>query len=479
MPIDRRTICLLLVLVPLLTFGHSLSNGFVGDDLVKLVHTDYYADRRNLLTLFSVDYLSDPAQYGRSQVMYAGSGEISYRPVCTLTFFFDRAIWDLNPFGYHFTNLLIHILNGILVFICLELILKDKAIALLAALLFSVHPLQAETVNAISYRHGLLAAMFALMSIIFYRVHRSKNKRRYLFLSLLSLLFALFSKEIAVTAIFIIVAEQAIFEEQGEHRFKELWLFAAAGLIYGFVYFFVFPNTVTGGSHWKPDIFLNRLPIIIQTAGYYIKSIALPFTVKLLPLGKVPPGPMPIFVTIVNIILLALVFVFPFLFRKNKVLLFASFWFLLTLLPVINLIPLVNPIAHRRMYFPMTGMLILMAYGLRAAAWAVAKERQEKALKVLALLLIGSCMLISSQLTSHWKNNVVYAEEVLRHYPRDQKAYYVLGNENFRVGLELDRENDCRGAVPFLLNARSLGVQDERIDAILLKCRADGPGNGS
>ena len=91
---------------------------------------------------------------------------VDYYPVSNSTLWIEWRLWGLNAVGYRVTNLIIHIATSILVW----LILRRLSVpgALLAALLFAVHPVNVEAVAWISQRKDMLALLFALLSILWY-----------------------------------------------------------------------------------------------------------------------------------------------------------------------------------------------------------------------------------------------------------------------------------------------------------------------
>jgi Flp pilus assembly protein TadD len=103
-----------------------------------------------------------------------------YIPVAWMTLGLDYLLWGLDPFGYHLTNLLLHAVNAALVYL---LAVRLLALALpaaapsglaihlgagLAALLFSVHPLRAESVAWITERRDVLSGCFYLLALLLY-----------------------------------------------------------------------------------------------------------------------------------------------------------------------------------------------------------------------------------------------------------------------------------------------------------------------
>src|SRR3989304_595774 len=124
---------------------NSLSNQFAYDDEFTIVTNYFVKTWNNFPLLFNSDY-------------FKLSGELSYRPVVTLSYFIDYTLWKLNPFGFHLTNSLLHTLNSVLLFLLLKRIFNDRGTSFAATLIFLCHPVLSEAVNAISYREDLLAA---------------------------------------------------------------------------------------------------------------------------------------------------------------------------------------------------------------------------------------------------------------------------------------------------------------------------------
>jgi Tfp pilus assembly protein PilF len=163
-------------LFTLLAFLPSLQNGFVDwDDYDNFLQNPNYRGLNwsHLRWMFSTLYLNN------------------YRPLTWVTFGLDYSLWGMNPFGYHFTSLLLHAANALLVyFLALRLLsvawsadspskdIRLKLAAALAAALFAVHPLRVEAVVWLSARNHLLAALFYLSAIVCYlRVAVGVRKR--------------------------------------------------------------------------------------------------------------------------------------------------------------------------------------------------------------------------------------------------------------------------------------------------------------
>ena len=90
----------------------------------------------------------------------------NYAPLTILSLLIDHTIWGMNPCGYHATNVLLHLINGILVQLLVRQLSGNNFIAWITAALFLVHPVQIETVAWISSRKGLLSATFILAALM-------------------------------------------------------------------------------------------------------------------------------------------------------------------------------------------------------------------------------------------------------------------------------------------------------------------------
>lgn len=132
-----------------------------------------------------------------------------YRPVAHLSFALDHALWGLDPFGYHLTNLLLHTTASVLVYaLAVRLPGGSRARGVLAAGFFAVHPVAAEVVPAIERRQDILALSFLLGSLLAYLRARQEPDREagWWGASLLLALLAFGSKEPALALPGIVVA---------------------------------------------------------------------------------------------------------------------------------------------------------------------------------------------------------------------------------------------------------------------------------
>ena len=201
----EKILPLIIILISILLYLNTLPNTFVYDDAYVITENYFIKSLGNLPKLFTKDYLPF-------------SGELSYRPIVTLTYFIDYAIWGLNPLGYHLTNVILHTINVFLFYTFIKSISQNLTISSLSALLFLSHPLLTETVNAVCYREDILVSIFFLLAFIYFIKIRipfsgrgnltQQTRTRFVPSYITSCAFycrALFSKEMAITLPILLV----------------------------------------------------------------------------------------------------------------------------------------------------------------------------------------------------------------------------------------------------------------------------------
>lgn len=124
------------------------------------------------------------------------------RPVIGISLFLDGRLWGLNAAGYHLTNVLLHALNAAMIsWIALWLLTpgadsrRTHFLALIAGVLYLVHPSHPEAVAWVSGRTDVIAAFFTLASFLAYLSYRWRPRLPVLAFSLALFALGLLSKE--------------------------------------------------------------------------------------------------------------------------------------------------------------------------------------------------------------------------------------------------------------------------------------------
>jgi len=94
-------------------------------------------------------------------------GHDFYRPFVTLVDRIDFSFYGLKPWGYHLTNLLLHMANSLLVWLLILRLGFKPRVAFLTSTLFAVHPINIQDMVMVTGRCGLLGLFFTLATLLF------------------------------------------------------------------------------------------------------------------------------------------------------------------------------------------------------------------------------------------------------------------------------------------------------------------------
>src|SRR5947208_1086294 len=173
----------LLAALTIFAYRPAWNGGFLWDD-------DVYITNNELLT----------APDGLRRIWFSLDSPSQYFPLVYSTFRIEHALWGLNPTGYHWVNLLLHVANALLVWRLLARLRVPGA--WLAGAIFALHPVQVESVAWITERKNVLMAFFFLLTLLAWIAFiDERTKRRWLLygLALILYLLALSPKTTACT----------------------------------------------------------------------------------------------------------------------------------------------------------------------------------------------------------------------------------------------------------------------------------------
>src|SRR5262252_2815093 len=181
-----------LAAVTIFAYRPAWNGDFLWDD-------DAYIINNELLT----------APDGWHRIWFSLDSPSQYFPLTYSTFRIEHALWGLNTTGYHWVNLLLHVANALLVWAVLARLKVPGA--WLAAAIFALHPVQAESVAWITERKNVLMAFFFLLTLLAWIAfvdERTKRPRFYYCLALVFYALALSAKTTACTlpaALFLVL----------------------------------------------------------------------------------------------------------------------------------------------------------------------------------------------------------------------------------------------------------------------------------
>lgn len=185
-------IAVALLALTFLAYREILGYFFTGRDAISFVAEGRLERWQDLLTFFTRRQFSDTDFPGAF-----------YRPITSLSFAADYALWRLNPLGYHLTDLLIHWGVGMMVYLLGRRAMGlGRGAAAIAAALFILHPTHQGTVPVIARRIDPIATLFTFAAVLlFAQSIEAENQRKMRWASWVTYLLALLSKETAVVAL--------------------------------------------------------------------------------------------------------------------------------------------------------------------------------------------------------------------------------------------------------------------------------------
>ena len=161
---SARRLALVVALTTAAAWVPSLANGFVWDDQYDILRSDRLHHARAV-----VDVFLHHAMWSADQP----ETEIStYRPLALATIAADWRLWHTRPAGYHATNVLLHVLATLALLLALLRIVDDEGTAAVLALLFALHPANAEAVAWINGRSEMIALGFGALALWAARTRR-------------------------------------------------------------------------------------------------------------------------------------------------------------------------------------------------------------------------------------------------------------------------------------------------------------------
>ncbi len=368
------SVLFLFSLLTFLVFHPVLSNGFMGDDSGQIVSNIYIRSLRNIPLLL------------RGGTFYVGGIEDKlfsdyYRPMMIIWYSLLYSLFGLNAFYYHLFQIILHIINGLLVFLLFRKFLSGKLLPLFLSLIFLLHPIQTETVAYLATVQDLLFFFFGACGLYFF-VNR-KHPAKSLFLILFFFFLAMLSKEVAVVFFIITIVYMDIFKVS-QKIYRLFWL-GSVLVVALYVYarcFVAHICTLGGGGHSVVPIarlsLSERVQQIPAMVFFYLKTFLYPKDLATFQYWLAKKNLYGLYLPLaIDLLIFAILIAVPFYFFIKKQSLpsyvkkkwfgnntslaqtyvFFLFWLLVGIAVYINIIPLDSTVAERWFYFPLVGLL--------------------------------------------------------------------------------------------------------------------------
>jgi tetratricopeptide (TPR) repeat protein len=390
-----------LILLTLATFANTLPNQFVNWDDHALVVNNPATKSLNpgaVVEIFT-------PRLGKT-----------YQPIRVLSYAIDNALWGLNPIGYHVVNTALHALASVLLFLFLCRALpalspaaperSHRLVAISAALLFAIHPINVEAVTWMSSRKYGLLAVFAFAAFLAFA-----HGRRWL--ALVATVFAMLSSPFGI----ILPPIFLLYDFCRGQRLRALltvhWPLIVLEVAMLPLLLVLLTDSGGGGVMIDyPELSLGeRLLTMMRCLSDYSRNLICPLWLN----ARYPHvatsslGEAKVLWGIV-ILVAAVVFTWRRWKAGDRLIPFCAGWAFIAWLPVSNLVPISTFMADRYLYLPAVGIFIAVAFGVEQLTRNAKDPRRLIALVVIPVALA----IVTIRRNADWRNSLTLWEASVR-----------------------------------------------------------------
>ncbi len=377
-----------------------------------------------------------------------------YRPLSLIMFAAEWQTAPAKPFPGHLMNIILYALTGFVLFITLRSLLSTYHIMIpfLATLLFIAHPLHTEVIASIKSRDEILSFLFVILSLflLFSYVRDGKQMVR-LIASVFCFLFALLSKESAVTFVAIIPLSLFFFTGLSAKKITQYSLFFFIPVVF---YFGMRYNALHGfvstaeilpinNSMIDAENLLSRIATAIRILGKYFGLLILPTPLSFdYSYNQIPNVTFGDGLALLSLIVYGAMTFFAIKnFRKKNIFVFCILYFFVTISLVSNLVFLIeSTMAERFLYTPSLGFCIALPILLSMFFKGASKKKESHqknfssfskpvTLIVFLIVLLYSVKTISRN--AEWKTSYTLLKKDITTSPNSARIRYAYGAELF------------------------------------------------
>jgi Flp pilus assembly protein TadD len=384
----------------------------------------------------------------------------SWQPLTWLSHMLDCAVFGMAPWGHHLTNMVLHGLNSVLLFLVLCRMTRSPFASLFVSSVFALHPMHVESVAWISERKDVLSTFFAMLTLWAYASYCERPSRWRYTMTLVWLALGLLAKPMLVTIPCVLL----LLDYWPLGRFNPVSVKRAGRL------------ALEKSPHFALAILFSALTLWTQRGASAMSSLeALPLGMRaknalysylvyigksLWPTGLAAYYPHPretlssVEVGAAVLVLLAVTAVAIYLWRRSPYLPVGWFWYLGTLVPVIGIVQVgTQGMADRYMYFPLVGLAIMVAWGVPQLAGTLLRTSKAKTIRVIGVVTLALLAWRTWVQAGYWKDS----ETLFRHALAVTENNEIAEHGAAKALLEQERFDE---ALPYLDRAVALNPRN-------------------
>lgn len=407
-------IVLFLFIAILINYANIFLNGFVWDD------NNFITSNKKITSLEYIPY----------HFTHESRNSL-WRPLRETLYILTYSVWGLNPFGYHLNALLLHTLITVFVFFIIANIAKSRELAFFAALLFAVHPVHTERVANMTASFDMLGLLFFLIAFYLFIQYRQTSGKKFYFASVFAYLLALLSSEEAITFLGILLLYDICFARQEQilrirQSIRQYSPYIAVASIYIILHIIIVGRIGRALSYFEDSFYITLLNSV-KAIAFYVGLLILPLNLSIyrsLPKAATILN-MPFLISLFILILLIAIMLFS--FKKSKIVFFSFGWLFITMFLFYNFIPKQTLLADRYLYFPSLGFCLLLGY-------FIYRVRDIKFLKghgkLISVGILAALVIFYSFITinrnSEWRNEEALLKKAVEASPISSDAHWAL-----------------------------------------------------
>jgi tetratricopeptide (TPR) repeat protein len=423
----------LIVLATIIAYSNTLRCPFVFDDIHDIVENSSIRHLWPLRDVFTVHY--------------GGRTGLHSRPVVNFSLAVNYAAASLDPFPYHVTNLLIHVLAGLALFgiVRRTLLLPSlggrfaaaaTSLALAVALIWTLHPLQTGAVTYVTQRYESMMGLFYLLALYAaVRCGTSAHPRRWAVATVGATLLALGCKEVAVSIpITVLLYDRAFLAGSFREAWRRRWGMYL-GLAAAWALFAALFLCSSGRSQWAgyglPVTWIEYARTQFGVILHYLRLVFWPSPLVLdyhwsvaHTVGQIVPPAL-----VIGGLVAATGYA---LIRWPKWGLLGA-WFFLILAPTSSVLPILDLAFEHRMYLPLAAVIV----GVVIGGWVVgqrlvdsgriSRPASQVAGGTLVLLACAALGILTFQRNADYRTDLSIWQDAVAKQPDNERAHANLG----------------------------------------------------
>jgi Flp pilus assembly protein TadD len=398
-----------------------------------------YDDMTNVVSNSGLSSWQGIIYYLRANVSFVGdlrgSGESYYRPLYWISLALDRELWGVSSIAFHLTNVVLHWLNGFLLFTLLRRVRVTLEIAASTALVWLALPINSEVVAWISARAYLLAALFVLLSALLAQLFLETKRTVALGGYALTALCALLCHEAGILVCPLTVLIGYTLNKYCTRSALALYGAAAADAA---IYFGMRHLIGTSGEY--------RQPMAVAPFGIfffkYLGWLVLPIHMSMERSSNSPLDRPSISAVVAWAAALA-IFTAVFLIRRKWQMIAAALaWTSIALLPFCGVVPIYQGMAERFLYFASVGLAFLIT----ALCFSIPSSARSIVLSIVAVWVFWGVWRLHGRLID-WSDPIRLYQSSLEASPNSTKLLYNVGAVSEQRGDLVTADRSYRSAL--------------------------------